>query len=77
MNTENLLAKLNGKFPNSPITRLAASGNWSAAADSAAAHGVWGIWAECREAAGLSADDTARNDVLAAMKVAKASKFAR
>ena len=77
MNNKVLLEKLNAKFPYAEFTGLAESGQFVAAADSAGKHGVWGVWAELREAAGLPSDDTARNELVAAVMAAKKARFNR
>lgn len=71
-----LLAKLNSKFPTAEFTRRANTGDWSEAADAAAGL-AWGVWAECRTAAGLPSDSVAQSEKVAAMLAAKKARFAR
>jgi hypothetical protein len=75
-NNDQLLVKLETKFPGAAFTALARSGNWPAAAD-AAAGVAWGIWAECRHAAGLDASDLARNEWIAEQAAKRKAKFAK
>jgi GH24 family phage-related lysozyme (muramidase) len=71
-----LLAKLNSKYANSEITRLANAGDW-AGAQNAAAGVMWGLWAQIGEAAGLPCDDNARNQWLANQAALRAARFAK
>jgi hypothetical protein len=71
-----LLAKLNAKYRTADFTRRANAGDWSGAADSAAGL-AWGVWSECRTAAGLAGDSAAQSEKVAAMMAAKKSKFSR
>lgn len=71
-----LLAKLNSKFPTAEFTRLANVGDWSGAADAAAGL-AWGVWAECCNAAGIPSDSSSQSEKVAAMLAAKKARFAR
>jgi len=71
-----LLAKLTAKYPTAEFTRRAIAGDWSGAADAAAGL-AWGVWAECRTAAGLPSDSAAQSEKVAAMMAAKKSKYSR
>lgn len=72
-----LIEKLTTRFAGSEISKLALAGDVAGAADLAAGTGVWGLWAELREAAGLPSDDAARAEWLAAYKARRAAKFAK
>ena len=74
---ETILNKLNSKYANSEITRIANTGDIAGAAEMAAKMAMWGLWIELRNAAGLPSDDAARNEWLAADKARRASKFAK
>ena len=71
-----LLSKLTAKYPTAEFTRRANSGDWSGAADAAAGL-AWGVWIECRTAAGLPSDSVAQSEKVAAMMAAKKARFAR
>jgi len=71
-----LLAKLNTKYPTADFTRRANAGDWPGAADAAAGF-AWGVWAECRTAAGLPSDSAAQSEKVAAMMAAKKARFSR
>ena len=71
-----ILAKLNSKYSNSEITRLANAGDWTAA-QNAAAGIAWGLWAEIGEAAGLPCDETARQQWLDAAAARRTARFAK
>ena len=77
MTQEQLLEKLNKKYPNSPITKLANEGDFVATAELAANMGVWGIWEFCREVAGLPFDEAARNAWLADYNAKRKASFSR
>lgn len=70
-----ILAKLNLKYSNSEITRLANAGDMAGAQNLAAGSGMWGVWAEIGQAAGLPCDDAAREQWLADFKARRAAKF--
>jgi GH24 family phage-related lysozyme (muramidase) len=72
-----ILEKLNAKYPSSPMTPLANAGDWSGAAEQSARLGMWGLWMECRNQAGLPSDDAARAEVIAGFKASKKAKFNR
>ncbi len=71
-----ILEKLNTKYANSEITRLANAGDW-AGAQNAAAGCMWGLWEEIGRAAGLPCDDAAREKWLSDYKARRAAKFAK
>lgn len=75
MNT--ILSKLNARYANSEITRIANAGDLAGAAEMAAKMAMWGLWIELRNAAGLPSDDAARNEWLAADKARRAAKFSK
>ena len=74
---ETLIEKLNRKFPLAHGTALARSGDWSGAAADFAGLAMWGVWAECRNAAGLPSDESAKNEIVAAYHARRAAKFAK
>ena len=76
MQTE-LLAKLNTTYKTGEIVRRANLGDWAGAAEAAAGIAMWGLWRECRDAAGLPSDEAAKNEWLAAYKARRAAKFAK
>ncbi len=56
-----------------PFGVALSSGNYAAAADSARGL-MWGVWAECRTAAGLPADIDAEKSLMVAARKAKYAK---
>lgn len=71
------IEKLNAKYANDEITRLANAGDWAGAARRAAACAMWGLWEECRAEAGLTATREDRDAVTAEMMAARRARFAR
>lgn len=71
----NILEKLNKRYPNDEITRLANNGEFAAAAERAANCAMWGLWKELRLSAGMSADEETREKWIADYKARRASKF--
>jgi len=73
--TKKLLEKLNQKYSNAPMTKLANEGQFEQAAETAACHGIWGIWGELRETANLPADAETRNNWIADHFAKRKAKF--
>lgn len=74
---ETLIEKLNRKFPTARGTVLARTGDWDGAAAEFAGMAVWGVWAECRNEAGLPSDAAAKSEIVAAYHARRAAKFAK
>lgn len=72
-----LLEKLNSKYGNSEITRLANAGDLAGAQNIAAGMGMWGLWEQIGQAAGLPCDAAAREQWMAEFKTRRAAKFAK
>jgi hypothetical protein len=72
-----VLEKLNSKYGNSEITRLANAGDMAGAQNIAAGMGAWGLWEEIGQAAGLPCDGAARAQWLENFKARRAAKFAK
>lgn len=71
------IEKLNAKYANDEITRMANAGDWAGAARRAAACAMWGLWAECRAEAGLTATDDDRNAITSELVAARRARFAK
>lgn len=74
MTTTQLIEKLNAKYGNSEIARLANTGNLEGARDLAVKSGMWGIWEQIGEALGLPYDADARSAKLAEIMKSKFKK---
>ena len=69
--------KLETRYNPSELLTKARSGDFAGAADHAGKSGMWGLWEEARTAAGLPADDSARQQLLDQVAAARKAKYAK
>jgi len=72
-----LLAKLNSKYTNSEITRLANAGDWAGAQNAAAGLAMWGIWEQIGQAAELPHSAADRQAIIDAYMARRAARLAK
>lgn len=69
--------KLQMKYNPSQILNMAMAGDFAGAAELAGKYGLWGLWQDGRKAAGLPADDAARQQLLNEITATRKARFAK
>ena len=72
-----LLEKLNSKYANSEIARLANAGDWAGAQNAAAGLAMWGLWEQIGQAAELPHSAEDRQAIIDAYMARRAARFAK